>query len=209
MAEEKKAAVSSVQIKLKAVRLSYPNIWESKAVKQGDEPRYSASFLIDKETQGDQIKKLREAVAKIAHEKWGEKIPKTVKYCVHDGTEKEADGYDENIIFISSSSKKRPQVYDQHMGVMTKDDPIPYAGCYVNAVVRLWTQDNNFGKRVNAELQGIQFHEDGAAFGVAPFRGEEHFTAAEESDEPDSRPPTKAKPRPPREPEPEEDEIPF
>ncbi|MWN55950.1 ssDNA-binding protein, partial [Escherichia coli] len=38
------------------------------------------------------------------------------------------------------------------------------AGCYVNAVIDIWAQDNNFGKRINASLGGVQFLRDGDAF---------------------------------------------
>lgn len=200
MAEEKKATVSSAQIKLTNVRLSFPELFRPKKVKENDEPKYAASFLIDKADQDDQIKKLRKLVAQIAHEKWGEKIPKGVKYCIHAGDEKEYEGYDESIVFVSASSKKRPTVIDRDMSPLAEDDGRPYAGCYVHAVLRLWTQDNNFGKRVNAELQGVQFHRDGEAFGAAPFNAEEHFSAEGEKSERRERR---------SEPEPDEDEIPF
>ncbi len=45
----------------------------------------------------------------------------------------------------------------------------------VHAVVRLWAQDNAFGKRINAQLQGVQFASDGEAFGAAPFNAENYF----------------------------------
>jgi hypothetical protein len=37
-----------------------------------------------------------------------------------------------------------------------------YSGCYVNASIELWAQDNKFGKRINATLMGVQFLRDGA-----------------------------------------------
>jgi hypothetical protein len=31
-------------------------------------------------------------------------------------------------------------------------------------VVEIWAQDNNYGKRINASLKGVQFVRDGDAF---------------------------------------------
>lgn len=42
----------------------------------------------------------------------------------------------------------------------------PYAGCYVNAKVRFWAQDSEeYGKRINASIEAVQFAKDGEAFG--------------------------------------------
>ena len=47
---------------------------------------------------------------------------------------------------------------------LTEADGVIYAGCYVNASIEFWAQDNNFGKRINAQLRGVQFNGDGDAF---------------------------------------------
>lgn len=42
----------------------------------------------------------------------------------------------------------------------------PYSGCYVNAKVRFWAQDDDeYGKRINCSIEAVQFKEDGEAFG--------------------------------------------
>jgi len=48
---------------------------------------------------------------------------------------------------------------------LTENDNRIYAGCYVNAIVVLWAQNNNYGKRINANLLGVQFVADGSPFG--------------------------------------------
>jgi predicted 2-oxoglutarate/Fe(II)-dependent dioxygenase YbiX len=40
-----------------------------------------------------------------------------------------------------------------------------YAGCYVNAAISIWIQNNQFGKRVNSNLLALQFVKDGESFG--------------------------------------------
>jgi hypothetical protein len=59
----------------------------------------------------------------------------------------------------------------------------PYAGCYVNASVEVWVQDNQWGKRVNCTLRGVQFLRDGDAFGGgAPASADEFDTVTEGAD---------------------------
>jgi hypothetical protein len=151
-------------IVLKNVRLSFPQIWTPKAFAQGQDPRFNANFLIDKETQGDLIKKLEAAIADVAKEKWKDKVPKGLKICMGDGEEKDYDGYDGSM-YVSASTKVRPVIVDQKKNPLAEEDGKPYAGCYVNAAISLWSQDNQWGRRVNATLDAIQFVKDGEAFG--------------------------------------------
>lgn len=97
------------------------------------------------------------------------------------------DGF-EGMYSLNASNKTRPLVIDRvgitkdsdkepgrkytdpnKAGVMfpilTEQDGRPYGGCYVNLSIDVWAQDNSFGRRVNASLKGVQFHDDGDAFG--------------------------------------------
>jgi len=65
---------------------------------------------------------------------------------------------------IKASTKKRPLVIDRSKSPITEDDDIIYAGCYVNAIISLWAQNNGYGKRINAQLDGVQFVKDGEPF---------------------------------------------
>ena len=42
-----------------------------------------------------------------------------------------------------------------------EEDGVIYDGCYVTAIIGIWAQDNKFGKRINANLLGVQFKKDG------------------------------------------------
>jgi hypothetical protein len=78
----------------------------------------------------------------------GEKL----NLCLHDGDEKaEYEGFPGNF-FLNAANKARPAVIDRDRSPLIQADGRPYAGCYVNAVIDIWAQDNNFGKRVNASL---------------------------------------------------------
>lgn len=72
---------------------------------------------------------------------------------------------------------------DQLKQPLTPGSGKPYAGCYVNASVELWVQDNQWGKRVNCTLRGVQFLRDGDAFGGgAPASADEFDTVTEGAD---------------------------
>jgi hypothetical protein len=99
----------------------------------------------------------------------------TDKLCLHDGDAKSGyEGFEGNL-FISARSKVRPSVFDGQRNELTEADGKPYSGCYVNVSLELWAQDNQFGKRINAQLRGVQFLRDGDAFsgGTRPADADE------------------------------------
>jgi hypothetical protein len=156
-----------MQLTLLNVRLSYPHLFKAKAAVDapGSEPKFSASFILDKKTQGDQIKKVQEAIDTLIKEEKLKVDPD--KRCLKDGAVK-PDTYGDTVYFINSSSTLRPQVVDRKKTPVAEADNIVYGGCYVNAVIRLWAQNNQFGKRINASLEVVQFVKDGEAFGRKP-----------------------------------------
>lgn len=161
-------------ITLKNVRLSFPQIWTPKAYMEGQTPKFSANFLLDKEADLDQIKAFKEAIKEAAATGFNGNIPKGIKTCLGDGEEKAYDGY-ENAMFVSCSSRQRPVVIDRDRTPLVEEDGRPYAGCYVNAAVSLWVQNNQWGKRVNCNLNAIQFVKDGDSFGGNSMRVESVF----------------------------------
>ena len=146
---------------LKNVRLSFPSIFQ-KAEFDGNVGKYEATFLIDKSDTKTKAM-LDEAIATAIAEA---KVKVTGdKRCLKDGDDSEYDGYAGNWSFKAANSK-RPTVIDRDKTPIIEEDEKIYAGCYVNAVVDLWIQNNKFGKRVNANLYGVQFVKDGEPFGM-------------------------------------------
>lgn len=151
-------------------RLSFEHIFVADS-SNGSAPAYSATVLIDKSDQ-TQIQKIRAEIQRVATEKWKDKAPgllkslyATEKLCLRDGDNKEYDGY-AGMMYVTSRNKARPIVVDRRCNPVTEADGLVYSGCYVNARVELWAQDNANGKRINAKLLGIQFVRDGDAFGA-------------------------------------------
>ena len=146
---------------MKNVRISFPNLFR-KAVFQGTETKYEATFLLDKEEHADSIKKISDAIAAMLKEKKA-KLGAD-KICFKDGDEIDYQGY-AGTMTIKASNAKRPLTIGKDKAPITEDDNIIYSGCYVNAIVTLWFQDNGFGKRINASLEAVQFAKDGQPFG--------------------------------------------
>ena len=152
-----------MKIKLNNVRLSFPSLFK-RAVFNGEEGKFEATFLINKTEQADLVEKIKSAIAdKIKNDLKGAKLGAD-KICLKDGDDVEYDGYAGHVS-IKASNNKRIPVFNKDKSPLVEDDNIIYAGCYVNAIVELWAQDNSWGKRINANLLGVQFAKDGEPFG--------------------------------------------
>jgi hypothetical protein len=167
-------------VKLKNVRLSFPELFEAKTVNGEGKPAFSAVFLIN--PKDPQIEVLNKAIEAVAKESWGAKADATLKTirtadktCLHSGDLKaNYDGF-EGMMYVSARNALRPLVVDVNKAPLTAEDGKPYAGCYVNASIELWVQDNNYGKRINATLRGVQFYKDGESFAGGGVASEDDF----------------------------------
>ena len=154
-----------MELILKNVRLSYPHLFKAKSVNDSA-PKYSAAFILDKVRDKDQIAAIQAAIENVKAE---EKLKvDTDKLCLKDGAAKE-DVYGEDVYYVNASNDNRPQVVDRGRHPITEEDDVVYGGCYVNAVIRLWPQNNKWGRRINASLEAVQFVKDGERFGRKPL----------------------------------------
>lgn len=181
-----------MEIRLENVRAAFLQLFEAKQVNGEGEAAYGGSFIFDKTSAN--VKKLNDAIDAEAKKKWGEKAPAMLKQlraadkvCLHDGDLKaDYEGFPGHF-FVSARNKSRPLVVAQDKTPLTKDDGKPYSGCFVNAVVDVWAQDNKFGKRINASLKGVQFLRDGDAFsGSAPASPDAFDNVSEGADADDN-----------------------
>lgn len=175
MSEVKRLEVSadgSAIVRLRNVRLSFPALFEPKSV-MGSEAKYSANFLMEKGSENAKL--CAQAVQEILRLKnKGKAIPDD-KIAFGEANRKDYDGYDDDNMYVAAKSTKRVQVVDKDLTPLTEDSGRPYAGCYVNATVRFWWQDNKWGKRVNCALRAVQFWADGDSFGEKAADVESEF----------------------------------
>lgn len=172
------------EIALREVRISYPHLFEPFAYQGQGKAKYSAKFLIPKSNKAlvDQIAAEMKALAAESYK--DKKLPPADKLCLRDGDQ---TGRDEDAGYwvLSASDDTRPVVVDQKRNPLTAEDEVIYPGCVVNAKINLWAQDNQYGKRINANLMGVQFVKDGERLGNGRTRppADEMFDSVEGFDD--------------------------
>lgn len=164
------------KILLKNVRLSFPSIFE-RNIFNGTVGKYTATFLIEKSKQEKLIAELYSTINAVKA-KANVKVASS-NYALKDGLDSDYSDYHKSMS-LKASSDKRPTVINRDKSPITKDDEIIYPGCVVNAVIDFWCQNNSWGKRVNANLYGIQFVADAERFGVDDFDASDDFLDLEE-----------------------------
>lgn len=169
------------KIKMQAVRLSFPSLFNTAKFGGEDTGKYEATFVLDKVEHAEAIAGIKAQIERLMKEELKSKVPSD-KLCLKDGDDMGRPEF-EGKYTIKASTKKRPLVINRDKSPITESDNVIYAGCYVNAIVSLWAQDNKFGKRINAQLDGVQFCRDGEAFGDGSIGVNEFDAFGSESDE--------------------------
>ncbi|MEM8575545.1 MAG: ssDNA-binding protein [Pseudomonadota bacterium] len=174
-------------IMLKGVRCSFAHLFTLPVINGEQQDKYSITLLLDPKGDADGIDALEALVETLSKERFkGRKLPSD-KICLRDGDDTgrpENEGYK----VIKASCKNNPLVLrGDGKTVITEevDSPI-YSGCYVNAKVRLWAQDNQHGKRINCELIAVQFAAEGEPLDgtyVSAETAMEGFDAANDDDD--------------------------
>lgn len=160
-----------MKVVLKGVRLAFPDLWEPKIFEGSQNARYSATFLVDPGSTND--KAIRAAIKQEAETAYGTKAAAMLKsyegnsqkFCYLDGNVKDYDGFADMMYLSSHRGEKQgqPLVIDTNKQPLTANSGRPYAGCYVNASVDIYTQSGKY-PGVRASLLAVQFFKDGDAF---------------------------------------------
>jgi len=179
------------KVKLSMVRLSFSDALFEAQQYDGQGPyKYSSSFLLEKNSANH--KALLAGMKEVAKEEWKDKADAILKNAesdsklrlITDGDTKTYDGYAGMLAVRATRNKDKgcPLVLDQKPklangddNILTQDDGKPYAGCYVNATVELWPQNNKHGKTVRATLLAVQFAKDGDAFAAGSKGSSDEF----------------------------------
>lgn len=175
-------------IMLKNVRISFPHFFE-KPVINGEEGSYGGRALLDPVEHKELIAEVEEHIDAIIADKFKKtKIPSD-KRCLRNGDDLTRSEY-EGMMVVSANSKTKPKVFPKTgdmIPITNPEDSKIYSGCRVNMKISLWAQDNNYGKRVNAECIAVQFAGDDepldgthvsdeeAADGFAPAEDDDDF----------------------------------
>lgn len=192
-----------MKIILRNVRLAFPDLWAPKAFRAGDDPRYGATFIFGRDhsdkcqvfLDGNNetptvvdgaLAAVQKAIKTVAQEAWKDKSEQVLKsiehnsnkFCFGDGdTKSEYDGFEGNM-FITGRAKQEntPKIVGLDGKPITREKGVIYAGCYVNAVLDVWAQDNpTHGKGMRCGFLGLQYFRDGDAFGAGAKASEDDF----------------------------------
>lgn len=151
---------------VKNVILSYPHLFEPWGM-AGSKAKYSAKFLLPRDERKDDINKILSYLQSLAVEKFKQKCAATNLF-LRDG---QLTGKDDDAPFfsISASDTHRPQVVDRDRSVLYPEDADEkmYPGAIVNVHIKPWVQDNQYGRKVNANLLAVQFVRDGERLAAA------------------------------------------
>ncbi len=147
---------------------------------------YSCDLIIAPDDTG--YRDFMAAYSALAADKWKENAQNAMNQihtdkrtrCYGNGSEKVSQktftvhpGYAGNV-YLTSRNSRQPQIFGADGKVIDPNNTMQlraeaakiYGGCYVNAVVKPWIQQNTKGIGIRCELMGIQFVKDGDPFGA-------------------------------------------
>jgi hypothetical protein len=171
-------------------RASYANVFTAQAVTNDDgTPKmkngaqvmeYSVQALFPLDADLSALKAAAQAAAK---EKWGDKIPKTLRSPFR--TEKQdgslPDGLDEGAVFMNFKTNVKPGLVDASNQDII-DSTEFYSGCYARASVRAYAYGGpgtSFAPGIAFGLQNIQKLGDGEPLGGVRVKASDEFAPVE------------------------------
>lgn len=163
MAEDKNTGTRVITPK---AILSYPHLFEPRAMDEGGEAKYSACLVFP---EGTDLKAIEAAIDKAGRDKFGEKwhiMVKTKKATLPLRDDGEDKGYPEGSIFFNATSKTKPGIVQPYAGADGRPAPLEkeediYPGCYVRASINFYGYDTKGNKGVAAGLNNLQKMADG------------------------------------------------
>ena len=176
------------RVTIKDVRFNYTgSLFTAQKPKDGGAGKEKFSVVAILAKNHPQLAEIKAAITAAAENKWGAKAPETLKQlaagdrlCLHDGDAKsDKPGYAGNL-FINASNELRPGVFGPQREVLVAADGKPYSGSYGTIILEFWPQDNQFGKRVNASLLGVQHVKDGERLSGGGVAAADDFEAIPE-----------------------------
>ena len=162
-------ANSKTKVVTGVVRLSYANVWEPKAINEGQQPKYSVSLIIPK-SDTETIAKINAAVDAAIEEgigKFGGKKPNkaSLKLPLRDGdTEREDDEAYADSYFINANSNTAPQIVDMKVQPILERGEV-YSGVYARVSVNFYAFNSSGNKGIACGLGNIQKVRDGEPLG--------------------------------------------
>ena len=159
--------VNSTKVVTGEVRFCYVNVFEPRAMNEGDTPKYNICILIPKSDTAtlNRIKAAIKAAKEIGKAKLSNKngqLPSdaALKLPLRDGDEERPDDPAfENCYFINANSTRKPSIVDKQLNPIIDKDEF-YSGCYGRASINFYAF-NISAKGIAAGLNNLQKLRDG------------------------------------------------
>lgn len=146
------------------LRLSYCHLFKPRAIKAGDDPKYSVSILIPK-SDTKIIKAINDAVAQCTAENQDTlKAKKGLKHPLRDGDEKDSPEYEDHF-YLSAVSKDKPLILDENRQPILESREI-YSGMYGRVSFNFFAFNTAGNKGIACGLNAVQKTEDGEPLGA-------------------------------------------
>lgn len=147
--------------------LSYPSLFQPRAMNEGDTPKYEATFIFGPDTD---LTEIRQAIMEVGKAKWGDKFPgmlKAGKVRLPLRDDWEDKGYPEDSTFFAARSHNRPGVvsvypseHDPSKPALITDENKIYPGCVVKGLVSCYAYTKP-QPGITFGLEGVQKIRDG------------------------------------------------
>ncbi len=142
------------QVKVKAI-LSFPHLFQPRAIQQGDDPKYSCSGLIRKDDPA--LGAVQQAIETEKQNGFPSGFPGNGKVCLQDGAVKYPDDTRMHGFMILTSTAKadqKPPVVDANLQPVM-DPALAYPGAVAWMVVNTFSYSQPTSKGVSCGLNGI------------------------------------------------------
>ncbi len=174
-------------IMLPKARIAFAHLEKPHAPPNSNDLKYSCDFLLDNNDPAH-VQAWNDAwaaITQLANEKWGEMStailqqidsdPKLRGFGAGNNRVNKKDmqvlqGY-AGMMYITAKSSNPPNLIGADGRAIDPTNAVqkskkPYAGCYVNGLVKIWLQDNQYGRGIRFDLIAVQFAADGESFGA-------------------------------------------
>ena len=170
-------------------RLSYPSLFEAKAVNGSADKKFSVSLIISKD-DAVTIATIKEAQLHLENEardkfkiKKGTPMPTSFKFPLRDGDiDRSSDESYENSFFLGANCKTKPQVINSKKEVITDPDEL-YPGCYGYISVNFYVFDASGNKGIACGLNNVMKVVEGERLAGRPSANEDFADVAVEDGE--------------------------
>lgn len=165
--------LNECQVVTGEVRLSFCNLFEPKAMNEGEAPKYSCTIILDKKKNAADIDAIKAAIKKAAEKgaqkHFGGRVPQNVTNTLQDGDvvvddlgDLKSDKYPEykGCYFMRLSTKYAPKILGPDKNEIT-DPTLVYSGCYGRVSLTTFAYSGNGNRGVSASLNNVMKTRDG------------------------------------------------